>query len=114
LTDRTEAILVEAVKSYLRGARLFENKTNVPKGNIFELRHSRTTILSDNDILQKLIGLQMLGWAEKQALTGGKRYLRLNCLVSDRGLSDYEKAGFKHIRNVLEKRGPASLYEKRL
>jgi GNAT superfamily N-acetyltransferase len=61
------------------------------------------------------VGLQLLLWAEKQALAAGKRYFRLNCLASDRGLCDYyEKAGFKHIRNVLEQRGLASLYEKRL
>jgi GNAT superfamily N-acetyltransferase len=61
------------------------------------------------------VGLQLLLWAEKQAVAAGKRYLRLNCLASDRVLCDYyEKAGFKHICNVLEHRGLASLYEKTL
>jgi ribosomal protein S18 acetylase RimI-like enzyme len=61
------------------------------------------------------IGLDLIRWAENQASTIRKRYLRLNCSASDRGLCDYyEKAGFKHIRNVLEQRGLASLYEKKL
>jgi GNAT superfamily N-acetyltransferase len=61
------------------------------------------------------VGLQLLRWAEKQASVAGRRSLRLNCLASDRGLCDYyEEAGFKHIRNVIEQRGLASLYEKKL
>ena len=60
-------------------------------------------------------GLQLLRWAEKQASIAGKQYLRLNCLSSDRALCVYyEKAGFRHVRDIVEQRGPASLYEKRL
>ena len=61
-------------------------------------------------------GLQLLRWAEEQASIAGKQYLRLNCLASDRVLCDYyyEKAGFRHVRDIVEQRGPASLYEKRL
>jgi|SRR5438876_4305931 len=61
----------------------------------------------------KGIGLQLIRWAENQASTIRKRYLRLNCLASDRGLCDYyEKAGFKHIRDVLEQRGLAKSVRK--
>jgi len=55
------------------------------------------------------------GGLKKQASIAGKQYLRLNCLESDRVLCDYyEKAGFRHVRDIVEQRGPASLYEKRL
>jgi GNAT superfamily N-acetyltransferase len=61
------------------------------------------------------VGLQLLRWAERRALSAGKRYLRLNCLASDRGLCNYyERAGFEHVRNIIEQRGLASFYEKRL
>lgn len=61
------------------------------------------------------VGLQLLQWAENQASAAGRRYLRLNCLASDRALCHYyEKAGFKHVRNIVEPRGLASLYEKPL
>jgi len=55
------------------------------------------------------------GGLKKQASSAGKKYLRLNCLASDRVLCDYyEKAGFRHVLDIVEQRGPASLYEKRL
>jgi len=63
----------------------------------------------------KGIGLEMLKWAEAQAKSAGKRFLRLNCLAVDRKIRDYyERAGFVNRGDVVEPRGRASLYEKRL
>jgi len=63
----------------------------------------------------KGIGLEMLKWAEAQAKSAGKRFLRLNCLAEDRKIRDYyERAGFVYRGDVVEPRGRASLYEKRL
>jgi len=63
----------------------------------------------------KGIGLEMLKWAETQAKGAGKRFLRLNCLAEDRKIRDYyERAGFIYRGDILEPRGRASLYEKRL
>ena len=41
------------------------------------------------------LGLQLLSWAEQQALTAGKRYLRLDCIATNPVLRRYyEDVGF--------------------
>jgi ribosomal protein S18 acetylase RimI-like enzyme len=61
------------------------------------------------------IGEEMLRWAEKQALLAGKKYLRLDCLASNRIIRDYyEKAGYIHKGDISPTGGWASLYEKSL
>jgi len=61
------------------------------------------------------IGEEMLWWAEKQALLAGKKYLRLDCLTSNRMIRDYyEKAGYIHKGDSSQTGWRASLYEKTL
>jgi len=63
----------------------------------------------------KRLGLRLLEWAEAKARAEGKRYLRLDCLASNRSIRDYyEKAGFVHVRDTLAPGWKASLYEKNL
>jgi len=63
----------------------------------------------------KRLGLRMLQWAEAKARVEGKRYLRLDCLASNKTIRDYyEKAGFVHVRDTLAPGWKASLYEKKL
>jgi GNAT superfamily N-acetyltransferase len=63
----------------------------------------------------KRLGLRMLQWAEAKARVEGKRYLRLDCLASNKTIRDYyEKAGFVHVRDTLAPGWKASLYEKNL
>jgi len=67
------------------------------------------------DFAGRGIGREMLRWAEARAKSAGKRFLRLNCMAGDRKIRDYyERAGFTHRGDVVEPRGRASLYEKRL
>src|SRR6059036_2416969 len=67
------------------------------------------------DFAGRGIGREMLRWAEARAKSAGKRFLRLNCLAGDRKIRDYyERAGFTHRGDIVEPRGRASLYEKRL
>jgi GNAT superfamily N-acetyltransferase len=61
------------------------------------------------------LGLRMLQWAETKARAEGKRYLRLDCLASNKTIREYyEKAGFVHVRDTLAPGWEASLYEKKL
>jgi ribosomal protein S18 acetylase RimI-like enzyme len=61
------------------------------------------------------LGLRMLQWAESITRKEGKRYLRLDCLASNKAIREYyEKAGFIHIRDTLAPGWKASLYEKKL
>jgi ribosomal protein S18 acetylase RimI-like enzyme len=61
------------------------------------------------------LGLRMLQWAETKTRTEGKRYLRLDCLASNKTIRGYyENAGFVHVRDTLEPGWKASLYEKKL
>ena len=61
------------------------------------------------------IGEEMLWWAEKQALLAGKKYLRLDCLTSNRMIRDYyEKAGYIHKGDSSQTGWRASLYKKTL
>ena len=63
----------------------------------------------------KRLGLRMLQWAEAKARAEGKKYLRLDCLASNKTIRDYyEKAGFAHVRDTLAPGWKASLYEKNL
>ena len=63
----------------------------------------------------KRLGLRMLQWAEAKARVEGKRYLRLDCLASNKTIREYyEKAGFVHVRDTLAPSWKASLYEKNL
>jgi ribosomal protein S18 acetylase RimI-like enzyme len=63
----------------------------------------------------KRLGLRMLQWAEAKARVEGKRYLRLDCLASNKTIREYyEKAGFVHVRDTLAPGWKASLYEKNL
>ena len=63
----------------------------------------------------KRLGLRMLQWAEAKARVEGKRYLRLDCLASNKTIREYyEKAGFVHVRDTLAPGWKASLYEKKL
>jgi ribosomal protein S18 acetylase RimI-like enzyme len=63
----------------------------------------------------KRLGLRMLQWAEAKARVEGKRYLRLDCLASNKTIREYyEKAGFVHVRDTLAPGWKASLYEKDL
>ncbi len=61
------------------------------------------------------LGLRMLRWAETKTRAENRRYLRLDCLASNRTIRDYyEKAGFVHVRDTLAPGWKASLYEKKL
>jgi GNAT superfamily N-acetyltransferase len=61
------------------------------------------------------LGLRILQWAETKTRAEGKRYLRLDCLASNKTIREYyEKAGFIHIRDTLSPGWKASLYEKKL
>jgi len=61
------------------------------------------------------LGLRMLQWAETKARAEGKKYLRLDCLASNKTIREYyEKAGFVHVRDTLAPGWEASLYEKKL
>jgi len=63
----------------------------------------------------KRLGLRMLQWAEAKARAEGKRYLRLDCLASNKTIREYyERAGFAHVRDTVEPGWRASLYEKKL
>ena len=63
----------------------------------------------------KHLGLRLLEWAEAKARAEGKKYLRLDCLASNRLIRDYyEKAGFAHVKDTLAPGWMASLYEKKL
>jgi ribosomal protein S18 acetylase RimI-like enzyme len=63
----------------------------------------------------KHLGLRLLEWAEAKARAEGKRYLRLDCLASNKAIRDYyEKAGFAHVKDTLAPGWRASLYEKKL
>jgi GNAT superfamily N-acetyltransferase len=61
------------------------------------------------------LGLRLIHWAEDKARSEGKRYLRLDCLASNKTIREYyEKAGFTHIRDTEAPGWKASLYEKKL
>jgi ribosomal protein S18 acetylase RimI-like enzyme len=61
------------------------------------------------------LGLRLLRWAEDKARAEGKKYLRLDCLASNKTIREYyEKAGFTHIRDKEMSGWKASLYEKKL
>lgn len=61
------------------------------------------------------LGLRLLHWAEDKARAEGKRYLRLDCIASNKTIREYyEKAGFTHIRDREMPGWKASLYEKKL
>lgn len=63
----------------------------------------------------KRLGLRMLQWAESKARAEGKKYLRLDCLATNKTIRlYYEKAGFVHVRDTVEPGWNASLYEKKL
>jgi GNAT superfamily N-acetyltransferase len=63
----------------------------------------------------KGLGLRMLQWAETKARTEAKKYLRLDCLASNKTIRQYyEKAGYVHVRDTVEPGWKASLYEKKL
>lgn len=59
------------------------------------------------------LGLRMLQWAETKAREEGRRYLRLDCVASNKTIRDYyEKAGFTHVRDTEAPGWKASLYQK--
>src|SRR2546425_3238719 len=61
------------------------------------------------------LGLRMLQWAEAKARAEGKRYLRLDCLASNKTIREYyQKVGFIHVRDTETPGWKASLYEKKL
>ena len=61
------------------------------------------------------LGLRLLHWAEDKTRAEGKRYLRLDCIASNKIILEYyEKAGFTHIRDTEMPGWKASLYEKKL
>src|SRR5438876_6161836 len=61
------------------------------------------------------LGLRLLQWAESKTRAEGKRYLRLDCLTSNKTIREYyEKAGFIHVRDTLGPGWKVSLYEKKL
>ena len=63
----------------------------------------------------KRLGLRMLQWAEAKARVEGKRYLRLDCLASNKTIRTYyERAGFVHVRDTEAAGWTASLYKKNL
>src|SRR5712691_4367130 len=63
----------------------------------------------------KRLGLRLLQWAEAKARAEGKKYLRPDCLASNKTIREYyEKAGFIHVRDTLAPGWKASLYEKKL
>jgi len=63
----------------------------------------------------KGLGLRMLQWAEQKTKREGKRYLRLDCLATNKIICEYyEKAGFVHVRDTTAPGWRASLYEKKL
>jgi GNAT superfamily N-acetyltransferase len=63
----------------------------------------------------KGLGVRMLQWAEQKTKREGKKYLRLDCLATNKIIrAYYEKAGFVYIRDTTAPGWKASLYEKRL
>ena len=57
----------------------------------------------------------MLMWAESHAIIARKDHLRLNCMAEDTGLRRYyERLGFEQRGEIIEPRGRAALYEKKL
>ena len=61
------------------------------------------------------LGLRMIQWAEAKARAEGKRYLRLDCLASNKTIREYyQKVGFIHVRDTETPGWKASLYEKKL
>jgi len=61
------------------------------------------------------LGLRLLHWAEDKTRAESKRYLRLDCIASNKIIREYyEKAGFTHIRDTEMPGWKASLYEKKL
>jgi GNAT superfamily N-acetyltransferase len=61
------------------------------------------------------LGFRLLRWAEDKARAEGKRFLRLDCLASNKTIRDYyEKAGFTYVRDKEMPGWKASLYEKKL
>ena len=60
-------------------------------------------------------GVEMLMWAESHAIIARKDHLRLNCMAEDTGLRRYyERLGFEQRGEIIEPRGRAALYEKKL
>jgi ribosomal protein S18 acetylase RimI-like enzyme len=60
-------------------------------------------------------GVEILRWAENQAITRRKGFLRLNCFADNTRLRRYyELLGFEQKGEIMEPRGRAALYEKRL
>jgi len=67
------------------------------------------------DYAGRRIGEEMLRWAENRAVLSGKKYLRLDCLATNKIIrSYYERAGYVHKGDVSPMGWVASLYEKRL
>ncbi len=65
--------------------------------------------------LRRGFGLQMLDWASRTTRLAGKKFLRLNCLATNRKLRDYyEKAGFIHVNDVEVAKWKFSLHQKNL
>lgn len=59
------------------------------------------------------LGRALLDWAERQAIEGGKTYLRLDCLASNPALrAYYERAGFS-LRGLVDD-DQSALYERRV
>jgi len=67
------------------------------------------------DYAGRKIGEEMLRWAENRAVQSGKKFLRLDCLASNRNIrAYYEKAGYLHKGDASPIGWTASLYEKPL
>jgi len=67
------------------------------------------------DFSGQRIGISIIRWAENQAITKGKEFLRLNCFADNTRLRRYyEVLGFELKGEILEPRGKAALYERRL
>jgi GNAT superfamily N-acetyltransferase len=61
------------------------------------------------------LGRHLLAWAETAAAQAGLTWLRLDCMAENPALRTYyERAGFKHVRDVVGRGWAASLYEKRV
>ena len=59
------------------------------------------------------LGRELLRWAENQAASSGKKYLRLDCMTENRALNEYYKrAGFVYRGRARVRGLEVSLYEK--
>ena len=67
------------------------------------------------DFAGRQVGLELLYWAEREAVERGKPLVRLDCMMENRALRRYyERAGYTHRGDVRLAHRNAARYEKRV